>query len=87
MCVNQIREELNMKLKEFYSADMSDEQYYANMNKAYQRYESGEIPQYSKGICESITAGYGKCDAYGYWEYPLNVLVVGDEMFIGEETY
>ncbi|CAH9015109.1 hypothetical protein VP501E541_P0280 [Vibrio phage 501E54-1] len=75
------------ELKEFYSADMSDEQYYANMNKAYQWYESGETPRYSKGICDTITAGYGKLDKYGYWEYPLNTIVVGGEVFIGEEIY
>lgn len=75
------------ELKEFVSKEMSDEQYYANMNKAYQWYEAGETPQYSKGICGMITAGYGKLDEYGYWEYPLNVIEVGGAMFIGEETY
>lgn len=41
--------------------------------EAYKRYDSGEKPMYSRGICDYITAGYGKLDAYGYWEFPLVV--------------
>ena len=44
-----------------------------NQVEAFRRFESGEKPSYSTGICESITAGYGKCDYYGYFEFPLYV--------------
>lgn len=32
---------------------------------------AGEPPTFSTGICESVTAGYGKLDVHGYWEFPL----------------
>jgi hypothetical protein len=35
------------------------------------RWEAGERPQFSTGVCESLTCGYRKLDEYGYWEYPL----------------
>jgi hypothetical protein len=28
---------------------------------------------FSSGICGLTTAGYGRCDEYGYFEYPLTV--------------
>lgn len=39
--------------------------------EALKRWESGEKPTFSTGICESLTCGYGKLDEYGYWEFPL----------------
>lgn len=44
-----------------------------NQVEAIRRFEAGEKPSYSNGICESVTAGYGECDFYGYWEFPLCV--------------
>lgn len=41
--------------------------------EAIRRFRDGEKPSYSTGICESITAGYGRLDQYGYWEFPLPV--------------
>lgn len=41
--------------------------------EAYRRFNNGEIPYFSTGICESITAGFGECDEYGYFQYPLVV--------------
>ena len=41
--------------------------------KALEMFHSGMKPSYSTGICESLTAGYGELDAYGYWEFPLTV--------------
>lgn len=40
---------------------------------AYERFYYGEKPSYSIGICGQTTAGYGKLDSYGYWEFPLDV--------------
>lgn len=57
----------------FYTADLTEEQFNHNQEVAYEKYKSGEEPKYSKGICEAVTAGYGKLDNYGYWEYPLIV--------------
>jgi hypothetical protein len=39
--------------------------------EALRRWESGEKPSFSTGICESLTAGYGKLDDHGYWEFQL----------------
>jgi hypothetical protein len=62
----------------YYTADMSDDEFEANRKRAYEFYEyyvygSGCAPSFSSGICESVTAGYGRLDYYGYWEYPLIV--------------
>ncbi len=57
----------------FYTADLTEEQFNINQEIAYEKHESGEPPKYSTGICGSITAGYGRLDDYGYWEYPLIV--------------
>ena len=35
------------------------------------RWQSGQRPSFSTGICESLTCGYGKLDYNGYWEFPL----------------
>lgn len=59
--------------EQYYIADMSDEEFEANLKKAYEFYDSGCSPNFSSGICESVTAGYGRLDYYGYWEYPLIV--------------
>lgn len=59
--------------RQYYTADMSDDEFEANRKKAYGYYESGITPCFSTGICESVTAGYGRLDFYGYWEYPLVV--------------
>lgn len=46
---------------------MSNEQY------ALFLFSSGVAPTYSTGICDSVTAGYGKLDQLGYFEFPLIV--------------
>lgn len=35
------------------------------------RWARGEKPNFSQGICGSLTCGYGEIDDYGYWEFPL----------------
>ncbi|CAM0067906.1 hypothetical protein VPHK406_0270 [Vibrio phage K406] len=62
-----------MSSGKFYSYDRSDEVYYEAMAQAYVWYREGKLPTYSTGICGSLTAGYGRLDELGYWEYPLNV--------------
>lgn len=62
-----------MDEKEFYIADLSDEQYEANRLQANVWFAEGKPYTCSHGICESKTAGYGRCDYYGYFEYPLSV--------------
>lgn len=42
-----------------------------NQRVAITLFMSGEFPSYSTGICDNITAGYGKLDWDGYWQYPL----------------
>ena len=57
----------------YYTADLTEDQFNTKQELAYEKYEAGEVPSYSKGICDSVTAGYGRLDDYGYWEYPLIV--------------
>lgn len=39
--------------------------------EAKRRYDSGEKLNFSTGIDDSITYGYGQLDNYGFWEYQL----------------
>lgn len=44
----------------------------ADVREAFHRYlECKEKLYFSTGICEMLTAGFGKCDEYGYFEFPL----------------
>lgn len=61
-------------MSEFSIADISDEDYETNKDMARLKLLMfGNTPSFSKGICDSITAGYGRCDEYGYFEFPLQV--------------
>lgn len=57
----------------FYTADLTEEQFLQNQDKAYEMYRSGEKCNFSKGISGEITAGYGSLGNYGCWEFPLIV--------------
>lgn len=69
--------------KPFYQADLTDSEFEQNYQRAVWWYKQGVPCKWSKGICDSITAGYGRLDEYGYWEFPLRVrdstVVVGEE--------
>lgn len=39
--------------------------------RAIELYDAGQKPTYSTGIGDERTAGYGKLDDCGYWEFPL----------------
>lgn len=39
--------------------------------KALKRFFAGEVPCFSTGIDDLITAGYGRLDDHGFWQYPL----------------
>lgn len=54
-------------------ADLIEARWEENKKVAKERYDLGEHCSYSKGICGTITAGYGMLDEYGYWEFPLDV--------------
>lgn len=44
----------------------------ADVREAFKRYlECKETLYFSTGICEMLTAGFGGCDEYGYFKYPL----------------
>lgn len=58
---------------EFYTADIPDKEYEENKSFAIGMYKAGAPPTFSSGICETLTAGYGRLDGYGYWEFPLPV--------------
>ena len=55
----------------FTSYELTEEEIAANEEIAIERFNSGEEPSYSTGICENITCGYGRLDPCGYWEFPL----------------
>lgn len=40
--------------------------------EAVRRFDVGEKPGYSTGVCGTLTCGYGRLDENGYWEFPLN---------------
>lgn len=42
-----------------------------NIREAFSRYLRGDKLTFSSGICEGLTSGFGECNDYGYWEYPL----------------
>lgn len=43
------------------------------MTEAYKRLARGEKPSFSHDLNDEITAGFGKLDWSGEWEYPLVV--------------
>lgn len=43
------------------------------IDQALARYQAGEQPTYSTGICGATTCGYGELDYNGYWEFPLDI--------------
>ena len=57
----------------FYTADLTEEQFLQNQDKAYEMFRIGKECSYSSGICGATTAGYRRLDNYGYWEFPLIV--------------
>ena len=52
-----------------------------DVREAFKRYLRGDLLMFSTGICESLTAGFSKCNDYGYWEYPLPAKFI--EQFYG----
>ena len=56
---------------EFSILDIDVEVYEQNKLIAIKKYKDGVKPLYSKDISDNNTAGYGKVDNYGYFEYPL----------------
>lgn len=39
--------------------------------EAKKRYDRGDTLQFSTGIDERMTYGYGELDKWGFWEFPL----------------
>lgn len=39
--------------------------------EAVKRWDAGEIPMFSYAISDELTCGFGRCDNYGFWEFPL----------------
>lgn len=46
-------------------------QEFVNECEALTRWQNGERPHFSQGICGFMTCGYGKLDHNGYFQYPL----------------
>jgi hypothetical protein len=43
----------------------------ASQAQALRMFFAGKVPCFSTGIDDSLTAGYGDLDSYGFWEYDL----------------
>ena len=43
----------------------------AEVREAFKRYLRGERLTFSSGICETTTSGFGECNHYGHFEFPL----------------
>ena len=39
--------------------------------EAQQRWDRGEMPSFSSNVVDMLTCGYGECDDYGNWQFPL----------------
>lgn len=57
----------------FSISDIPDDVWELNKAQAIEWYKQGKKPAFSLGICELTTAGYGRCDSSGYFEYALTV--------------
>jgi hypothetical protein len=57
----------------FSICDIPEEVWQQNKLQAIEWYKQGKKPTFSQGICELTTAGYGRCDESGYFEYSLPV--------------
>ena len=65
--VSEYLDLVNSTIDKEYSSDED-----AAVKEAFKRYLGFEDPLYfSTGICEMLTAGFGHCDNYGYFEFPL----------------
>lgn len=62
-----------MTSEQWFQADLTDDEFEDNKHIAIKMFKEGYEYTFSNGICESMTAGYGRCDGYGYFEYPLPV--------------
>jgi hypothetical protein len=47
----------------------------ADEAEAVRRFNAGEKPRHSTGICGGHTCGYGRLDCNGYWQYSLPLSV------------
>ena len=45
--------------------------HYTDVVEAYRRLSEGEAPNWSTGLCELHTVGYGELDSSCYFEFPL----------------
>lgn len=43
----------------------------ADIRGGFLRYLQGEKLTFSTGVCELLTCGFGECNEYGYFEFPL----------------
>ncbi|MDB4311846.1 hypothetical protein N9937_00310 [bacterium] len=60
-------------MSEFNSADYTQKEYEAMRSFAIGLYKAGEEPKTGMTVKKEITAGYGRIDKYGYFEYSLPV--------------
>ena len=44
-----------------------------SLKEGYILLRKGYEPEYSTGICETLTCGFGELGDYGYFEYPIAV--------------
>tara|TARA_B100002019_G_C21172067_1_gene548979 strand:+ start:549 stop:755 length:207 start_codon:yes stop_codon:yes gene_type:complete len=60
-------------LESFSISDIPESIFNQNRLIANHWYKDGKLPTYSNDIGGNLTAGYGRVDYHGYFEYPLVV--------------
>tara|TARA_B100000700_G_scaffold178953_1_gene197620 strand:- start:15103 stop:15312 length:210 start_codon:yes stop_codon:yes gene_type:complete len=58
----------------FAISDIPDSIFNQNRLIANEWYKQGKRPSYSNDIVGKLTAGYGRLDYHGYFEYPLTLI-------------
>ena len=58
---------------QFWQNNIPDWELSLNKTIAKDGYKEGRMPDLSHSIAGTYTAGYGKMDDYGFFEYPLDV--------------
>ena len=67
-------------LQSFSISEIPQSLFDQNCNIAREWFKQGKLPTYSNDICGNLTAGYGRLDYHGYFEYSL--VVKNDKVII-----
>lgn len=71
---------MNKEKKHFSILDIDPDVYEQNKLIAIKYFKDGKKPSFSMDIGEINTAGYGRLDSYGYFEYPLPINILNNDI-------